>query len=161
MGSGKSYVGARLALLLGLPFIDLDERIESAAGKSISAIFANEGEGMFREYERQALRACEKMEAAVIATGGGTPCFHEGMDWMNAHGITVFLDPTLSILLARLEHGREHRPLLQTQEAFRENITRRLDARRPIYEKAQLQLRVTDPKADVARYLYEYLSPGE
>ena len=80
---------------------------------------------------------------------------------MNAHGVTIFLDPTLSILFSRLEGGREHRPLLQTQEAYRENITRRLDARRPIYEKAQLQLRVTDPKADVARYLYEYLSPVE
>lgn len=158
MGSGKSFTGQALAALLEVPFIDLDDRIESAAGKTITAIFSEEGSEVFREYERQALRACAQGETAIIATGGGAPCFHDGIDWMNEHGITVFLDPTLDILFGRLASGRDHRPLLQTQEAFTENVTNRLAARRPTYEKAHLQLRITDPNAKVARYLYDYLT---
>lgn len=157
MGSGKSYTGQALAGLLGVPFMDLDNVIEATAGKTISDIFAQEGEGAFREYEKQALRACSGQEEAVIATGGGAPCFHDGMAWMNTQGLTVFLDPTLEVLFQRLAAGREHRPLLQTDDAFQEGIRSRLASRRPIYEKAQLQLRITHPNAAVARYLYDYL----
>lgn len=158
MGAGKSYTGKLLAKLLRVPFIDLDERIESAAGKTISAIFAEDGEEVFREYERQALRACAQLDGGVIATGGGAPCFHDGMDWMNDQGLTVFLDPTLEILFARLASGRSHRPLLEQEQAFQKAAASKLAARRPTYEKAQLQLRITDPNADVARYLHDFIT---
>lgn len=156
MGSGKSFTGRQLAELLHLPFIDLDDRIEAAAGKTISEIFEQDGEPAFRIIERDALRATAT-EDAVIATGGGAPCFHDGMDWMNTHGATVFLDPPLSVLLPRLEAGRAHRPLLQDAASFAEDIAARLAIRRPVYEKARIHLRPTDPKADVARLLYDYL----
>lgn len=157
MGSGKSYTGTRLARLLELPFVDLDQRLEAQVGKTISEIFASEGEVAFREYERQALLDCCDQEISVVATGGGAPCFHDGMSVMNAYGFTVFIDPTSAILLERLAAGRAHRPLLQSQDDFEAGVLKRLADRRPVYEKAQLQLRVTDPNADVARYLYEYL----
>ena len=160
MGSGKSHTGHRLAALLNVPFVDLDERLETAAGKTISRIFAEDGETAFRELERDLLRATAD-ETAVIATGGGAPCFHEGMAWMNDNGTTVFLDPPLPVLLARLSAGRDHRPLLQELADFEADIAARLAARRPIYEKAHIHLRPTDPNADVARLLSILLAPQE
>lgn len=137
--------------------MDVDERIEATAGKTISEIFAGEGEDYFRGLERDELRKTSTDAPAVIATGGGAPCFHNGMNWMNEHGFTVFLDPTPAVLFSRLEAGRTHRPLLQEARGFQRNILERLAARRPIYEKSQLQLRITDPNAKVARYLYDFL----
>lgn len=140
MGSGKSYVGSRLATELGLPFIDLDAEIEANAGKPITAIFADDGEAAFRRLETEALRATAAQPAFVLATGGGAPCFHGNMAWMNANGTTVFLDPDLEVLLARLEAGRDHRPVLQSGKELRQLVVEKLAARRPIYEQAAIRL---------------------
>src|SRR5262245_66535536 len=71
MGTGKTEVGRRLARSLGWTFVDTDALVESAAGRSISAVFADEGEAAFRAREREAVaRACA-MTAAVVAVGGG------------------------------------------------------------------------------------------
>lgn len=148
MGSGKSYVGSRLATELGLPFIDLDTEIEATAGKPITAIFAEDGEAEFRRLETEALRATAARPAFVLATGGGAPCFHNNMDWMNANGTTVFLDPDLEVLLARLEGGRDHRPVLQSGTALRQLVVEKLATRRPIYEQAAICL--TGAEADGA-----------
>lgn len=153
MGSGKSFVGRQLASLLGSPFIDLDEVIEARAGKTISHLFAEDGEAVFRRLETEALRATAALPAFVLATGGGAPCFHENMDWMNANGITVFLDPDLEVLLARLEAGRAHRPLLQSAAALQQLVEERLAARRPVYEKARVHLRGEEADGDVAALL--------
>jgi shikimate kinase len=140
MGSGKSYVGSRLATELGLPFIDLDAEIEAKAGKPITAIFAEDGEAVFRRLETEALRGTAAHPAFVLATGGGAPCFHDNMAWMNANGITVFLDPDLEVLLTRLEAGRDHRPVLQSGTALRQLVVEKLADRRPIYEQAAIHL---------------------
>lgn len=148
MGSGKSFVGSRLATELGVPFIDLDAEIEATAGKTISAIFADAGEAEFRRLETETLRATAARPAFVLATGGGAPCFHNNMAWMNANGTTVFLDPDLEVLVARLEAGREHRPLLQSGMALRKLVADKLAARRPVYEQAAIRL--SGPEADGA-----------
>ena len=83
MGSGKSTYGAEAAAMLGLPFLDLDTEIERSAGMGISDIFREKGEAAFREMERDTLRALASRDSSVIATGGGTPCFHGNMDFMN------------------------------------------------------------------------------
>src|SRR5262249_58875202 len=71
MGTGKTEVGRRLARSLGWTFVDTDALVESAAGRSISAVFADEGEAAFRAREREAVaRACA-MTAAGGAVGGG------------------------------------------------------------------------------------------
>lgn len=158
MGSGKSHTGKRLAELLKFDFIDLDDEIESAAGKSISEIFASDGEKVFRRTERDVLRATAGRNRTVIATGGGAPCFHDGINWMNAHGTSVFLDPPLSVLITRLTAGRDHRPLIQAASELQTDIAARLIARRPTYEKAQIHLRPTDPNDDVARLLFVYFN---
>lgn len=157
MGSGKSYTGVRLARRLGIPFVDLDAEIEQMAGCTISEIFSRDGEVSFREVERDILRRFGRESGCVLSTGGGAPCFHDNMDWMNGEGTTVFLDPPLSVLLTRLEAGRDHRPLLQTGEALAAFVAGKLASRRADYEKAKIQLRLADPEADVARLLVDLL----
>jgi shikimate kinase len=158
MGSGKSHTGERLAGLLGLPFIDLDAEIEGRTGQTITDIFAGRGEAAFRELERDTLHeVAGQTDAFVLSTGGGAPCFHDNMRWMNEQGTTVFLDPPLSVLLGRLEAGREHRPLLQNTDELATFVTQKLAFRRPDYEKAKIQLCLADPTADVARLLATWL----
>lgn len=155
MGSGKSYAGIRLAERLGLPFTDLDAEIERTAGKTINDVFAQDGESTFRKLEAKTLRATAQAPVGVVATGGGAPCFHDGMAWMNEHGTTVFLDPPLNVLLARLEEGRAHRPLLQTGAALETFVVEKLAVRRPVYEQAQIQITVTDPGVDLIELLVD------
>ena len=93
MASGKSTFGKELAKDKGLPFLDLDESVESREGRSISEIFAKEGEEYFRKREREILHEiCNEADEFVLATGGGTPCFFDNMDYMNQAGTTVFLN---------------------------------------------------------------------
>ena len=153
MGSGKTHTGRRLANLLAYPFIDLDEWIENDRGKSISQIFREDGEKEFRHQEARWLRNLTELPLCVIATGGGAPCHHENMAYMNGMGLTVFLDPTVDILLDRLEKEAAHRPLLQTGEALEVNVRRRLAARRACYEQAHLHLRLREGTKDVARLI--------
>ncbi|MEM9258298.1 MAG: shikimate kinase [Bacteroidota bacterium] len=157
MGAGKSYTGRRLASLLDVAFIDLDERIEVTAGTTINTIFADQGEQVFRQLEADTLRSLQTEIPGVVATGGGAPCYHDNMDWMNANGTTVFLDPPLSILVQRLEAGRSHRPLLHTADELAAFVQNKLESRRSDYEKAKIHLRPTDPEADVARLLHAEL----
>ncbi|MEM8583034.1 MAG: shikimate kinase [Bacteroidota bacterium] len=136
MGAGKSYIGHKLALELGRPFADLDTWIETTAGQPIKKIFEQHGESTFRQMEADHLRKSKPHQHLVVATGGGTPCFHSNMEWMLSHGRVVFLDPPIETLMRRLESERAHRPLLGLD--FRRSVTQRLAERRPIYQKAHL-----------------------
>ncbi|MCR9099485.1 MAG: shikimate kinase [bacterium] len=140
MGSGKSYTGRRLAQLLNRRFIDLDDWIEQKAGLSIREIFEQQGEAHFREAEAEAIRQMAGQPAAVVATGGGTPCFHQNMDWMNNHGLTVYLDTSQELLFQRLKDGRDHRPLLRAtpDEGLRAYISHKLLERTPYYQQASI-----------------------
>ena len=112
MGSGKSYVGSRLAEGLDMDFIDLDALIVEKAEKSIPEIFAEEGEMAFRTLERDCLRSLGSCDEVVVACGGGTPCFFDNMDWMNAQGMTIFLQTSVDLLAKRLLSEVAQRPLL-------------------------------------------------
>ncbi len=122
MGSGKSVVGARLANRLGIPFVDLDERIEAAAGRPVEAIFARSGEAEFRDLEVAALEATlvELASGGVLAGGGGLFIDPGNRARLFEHGVcTVWLDAPLADLEARIRHP-ESRPLYTDRVAVAE-----------------------------------------
>ncbi|MBI1222579.1 MAG: AAA family ATPase [Bacteroidetes bacterium] len=147
MGSGKTSLGKELAHYLNYPFYDLDSEIENATGLKVKEIFHSEGEEAFRMYEAEQLRKFNSTkEPFVLACGGGTPCFHHNMDWMNQNGWTLFLDVPERILAQRLEGQQEERPLLAGLKGISSSKTWRhlLEKRRPIYLQAASRLASED-----------------
>ncbi len=141
MGAGKSWWGAHIAEQMGFRFVDLDREVQQVVGKPISQIFEEEGEPAFRRYEQQVLHATASVEDIVVATGGGTPLFDRAMDWMNQHGMTVFLRVPVQVLYRRLRAASLHdRPLLTPPlgKSFYSHLREMLVQRLPIYHQAQL-----------------------
>lgn len=131
MGTGKSTLGRVLAYRWHRPFLDTDEMIEKLAGKTVAAIFADEGEAAFRRLEREVVERHLPAAGAIISCGGGLPV-PEGMaDLLKAKGVVVTLFASPQAILRRTR-GRTHRPLLQGEDP--EAIIRKLMAERePAY----------------------------
>ena len=124
----------------GLPFLDLDECIEEREGRSISEIFATDGERYFRETERRVLHElCGERDEFVMATGGGTPCFFDNMEYMNSMGSTLFLNTSLFVIVERLKKQRADRPLLAvySDNELEFFVREHLESRLPFYLKAK------------------------
>ncbi len=140
MGSGKSYLGKQLAEQLQWKFIDLDAYLESKESKTISQIFEEGGEALFRQLEKDYLTATGDFEKTVIATGGGCPCFYDNMEWMDVIGQTIYLKTPVSILVKRLQSETEHRPLLagKSNKELSDFIEQKLKERKAYYEQAQV-----------------------
>ncbi len=138
-GSGKSTLGRQLAQAWGWGFTDLDETIAQDVGLSIPEIFARHGEDFFREAEASALRACQTAPL-VVATGGGTPCFHDNLALMNTRGLTVWLAVSLAELNRRLQQSTPHapRPLLGSAGQHASRLAALHAARAPVYAGANL-----------------------
>lgn len=139
MGSGKTTLGKAFARVLNLTFVDLDWYIEERFHKTISELFAEKGEAGFRELEKKMLHEVAEFENVVIATGGGTPCFFDNMDFMNAHGKTVFLNVNTGVLFQRLAVAKQSRPILsnKTDEELLQFISESLEKRLPHYTMAK------------------------
>lgn len=143
MGAGKSFWGKQLSQHFQAPFFDLDTYIIEQDGRSVNDIFTEEGEAYFRLLEKNALETLtEKYSELILATGGGTPCFHGNMDYMTANGKTVWLNPSIDVLIQRLEKEKDHRPLLKSlnNNQLKEFIEEKLNDRIKFYEKSLLQL---------------------
>ncbi len=141
MGSGKSAVGAALAHSLRWEFHDLDTAIATAAGKSVPAIFADEGEAAFREREwlalQAALAAAAASQPAVLALGGGAFLPERNRELLQ-HGkaLTIFLDAPLDVLWQRCTRAVGERPLARDFDSFQWLYQQRL----PVYQMADLNL---------------------
>ena len=110
MGAGKSAVGKRLAQRLGRAFVDTDALVEDVAGKSVAAIFADEGEPSFRALERAAIERVAG-RPAIVALGGGAIAQPGAVARLAASGTIVYLRARPETLLARIGDARG-RPLL-------------------------------------------------
>lgn len=134
MGCGKSSVGRKLSSLTGHRFLDTDELVVKAEGRSIPDIFAASGEEGFREIEQRVLADLIGVAGVVLSTGGGAIIREANREALKKIGIVVWLDSDPDILFERaIRSGK--RPLLQTQNP-RETFDQLLSARRPIYESS-------------------------
>jgi shikimate kinase len=142
MGCGKTSVGRRTAIQLGLPFVDADEAIEQAAGKSIKEIFEDHGEAYFRDGERRVIARLLRSAPQVLATGGGAYMNAETRAAIAANGVAVWLKAELPILMRRVMK-RSNRPLLQSAdpEAVMRNF---IEVRYPIYAQAPIMVESRD-----------------
>ncbi len=157
--SGKSTIGKRMADALHYRFLDTDRLIVRQEGRPIADLFAQSGEAYFREAERRVLRTIQPGSSLVVSTGGGMPCFHDNMRYINATGVSVFLDVPVSILHSRmLAHAQHDRPLYSHNDpdllaTLQEKYTSRL----PFYQQADLIIPgETDPD-EVLRLVGEWL----
>ena len=126
MGSGKTTIGRELAARIDAPFFDLDELIESAEQMSIKEIFAQRGEPYFRKRERDMLRSTRNLDAAVIATGGGTFTFDENIQLIQSEGLSVYLSAPYALLRARIGKKTADRPLFTDDLATHELYANRI-----------------------------------
>jgi shikimate kinase len=141
-GSGKTTLGKQLGEELHLPFIDMDWEIEKKEKKSVREIFLQQGEDHFRQVEAEVLREwAGAQQDFVMGTGGGAPCFHNGMEIINQSGLSIFLDVPVEELKLRLASATD-RPLLDDpDEKEKENKLNTLrSSRLPIYKKAHIIL---------------------
>ena len=122
--SGKSTVGKQLAEQLGRVVIDTDEEIVRQSGASISEIFRNEGETVFRDMESDVIRQISAIQGAIIATGGGAVLRPENVGALKGHGRLYFLDRSLDLLVATSD-----RPL----SSNRVDLEKRYRERHPVY----------------------------
>lgn len=162
-GAGKTTLGRALATAYKLPFVDLDEEIVRQEQRSIAAIFAEQGEAYFREREAAVLReVLRKHTQYVLATGGGTPCFHHNLDVLLAAGPVLYLEVPLPELVRRVQAAAATRPLLAgipDEAALTARLQETLRIRTRFYEQAPL--RCVAPActlADVRRLLEQHSS---
>jgi shikimate kinase len=156
MGSGKSVVGQELARLLGWRFRDLDQWIEQRQRRPIRAVFAEEGEAFFREQERKAALATQRLRRHVVAAGGGAFAFPATRAALRRGAVTVWLRCSFAVLARRVQ-GDPSRPLA----ASRAKMQRLLRERMPFYRLADLAVDTArSGPAAVARRIAALLWPA-
>ena len=145
MGSGKSAVAKILAERLKYALIDIDHEIELKSGKSIEAIFKEDGQAAFRELETLVAMDLEFESPTVIATGGGFPLKAENRNWMKEHGYVIWLRTSSAHILERIKD--ENRPLLP-KPITHDHIENILKDRIPIYQQADIIIDTDDEKPE-------------
>jgi shikimate kinase/3-dehydroquinate synthase len=136
MGAGKTAIGKRLAIQLGLPFYDADQEIERAAGMTVAEIFRTHGEAYFRAGEKRVIQRLLANGRIVLAPGGGAFMDPETRQTIRERATSIWLRCPLPILLHRVQ-GRPHRPLLNTGDPA-ETLARLSAERSPIYAQADI-----------------------
>lgn len=133
MGSGKTTIGQRVAVQLGLEFVDSDHELEAQTGASVNLIFDVEGEAGFRARESRMLEQLTRRQGVLVATGGGVVTQARNRELLSRHGLVVYLRTSVAQQLSRLRRDRS-RPLLQTDDR-RERLERLAEERNPLYQE--------------------------
>ena len=140
MGAGKSSIGRRLAARLGIPFVDADAEIESAAGMTIREIFDKHGEPYFRSGEARVIARLLDNGPQVLATGGGSLMDARTRALIGEKGVSIWLKADIDVLLKRTKR-RNDRPLA-------EKIKDLLPIREPLYAQADIVVQSRDEPHD-------------
>jgi XRE family transcriptional regulator, aerobic/anaerobic benzoate catabolism transcriptional regulator len=137
-GAGKSTLGPRLAASLGVPFVELDERIEQASGLSLAEVFALHGEAYYRRLETQCLSALIAQGSPfVVALGGGVVQNEDAFRLARAHCTTVWLRARPEDHMERVLAQGDRRPIAGRDDAMAE-LQAILAAREPQYRQAEV-----------------------
>ncbi|MFC4320742.1 shikimate kinase [Litchfieldia salsa] len=139
MGAGKTTIGKALSETLQLPVIDTDEYIIQQVGKTIPAIFEEEGEATFRQYERTFLREFP-VNDVIITTGGGIVIQEENRKWMKEHGIVFNLYCEIDEVFSRVSIDGS-RPLLKTDD--KSKVRNLFESRSAFYQEAHFTIDTT------------------
>lgn len=152
MGTGKSSVGQLVAAQLRFEFVDTDDLIAARAGKSITGIFADEGEVRFREHERAIVEELKSRMETVIATGGGLVVDEANLESLKTHALVVCLWASPETVWLRVRN-QSHRPLLQAPDP-EARLRQMLSERGPFYRRADVLIG-TDLRSvrDVAQHV--------
>ena len=142
MGAGKSSIGRRVSIRLGIPFVDADTEIEKAAGMSISDIFTSRGEAEFRAGEARVIARLLEGGPQVLATGGGAFANPDTRAVIAAKGISIWLKAEFDVLMKRIKR-RHDRPLLKTDDPGA-TLRKLMQERDPIYALADLTVQSRD-----------------
>ena len=142
MGAGKSHWLKQLAKWNKSVGYDLDALIEMNEEKTVAEIFSEDGEAYFRKAEAKILKWFKEKKKYVVATGGGTACFQENMDFMKKEGVVIWLDEAVDTLVKRLAEEKAHRPLIAdlTDQELAAFLEQKLVERHPFYKQAHYRL---------------------
>lgn len=151
MGCGKTHWGRELSEKLSVPFFDLDEKIVEQAGKPISQIFEEEGEEQFRLLEKEVLYLLtESHDTFIMATGGGTPCFYNNIDYLKKNGTVVWFNCSVECLYQRLVKEKDKRPIIShvPNEQLKAFIIKKFSTRKIFYQQADIIINEDDISLD-------------
>jgi len=142
MGAGKSHWLKQMVKWNKSVGYDLDALIEMSEEKTIAEIFNEDGEAYFRKVESTILKWFKEKKKYVVATGGGTACVQENMDWMKKEGILIWLDESVDVLVKRLSTEKAHRPLIAhlSDIELKAFLEQKLVERHPFYKQADYRL---------------------
>ena len=146
MGAGKTTAARRLANRLGWEVVDTDDMFEEKYKISVCDFFSKYDEALYRKLESEVLKSTESLTNVVVSTGGGTACYFDNIDWMNQHGLTVFLRISEKAVVDRLVHAKRKRPLAigKSEEELTDFVAQHYTSRLPFYEKAQITVKSED-----------------
>ena len=161
MGTGKSTLGRKIAKRTELPFLDTDKMVEETEGATVADIITFAGEEYFRKAERKALEQTAEVESAVVSTGGGLPIWGDNMEWIEGHGVSIYLKRAPEQILSRLSpHGRQKRPKFRglNDEELLAFMHSHLAEREPVYARASVVIDCSQVSDDeIEERLAEFL----
>jgi len=147
MGSGKSAVGSQLNKEINVTYCDLDHYIEKKLQESVNSIFKTKGEIFFRKMERNYLEEVLNTNSSLILSiGGGTPCYYDTMQYLNAiqNSKTIYLNTSILELSKRLFESQSSRPLLKhlkSLEDFQDFVGKHMFERSFFYSQANISIK--------------------
>lgn len=159
MGSGKSVIGSKLAVILKYNYLDLDDYIEEKEASTIKLIFETKGEIYFRKIESIYLKELIGLNNTVISLGGGTPCYGNNMNLIleSKNSLSIYLKASILTLVDRLFTEQSKRPLIAhiaSQSGLTEFIGKHIFERAPYYEQSSLKIKTDGLKInEIVDYL--------
>ncbi len=139
-GAGKSVLAREMAGHMGWDLVDTDAEIERIHGSTVEEIIEVEGEAVFRSLEKKALLDTARLENTIVSCGGGAVAFENNMEWMLGHGLTLFLNPPIEMIVRNLAGSAQKRPMFRglDEAGIRAKLLQLVDERGDLYSKSKI-----------------------